>query len=204
MSSTSISQFHRAAVNRSHFHERNFQPSKKKFTALACFACDVNSQVNLPTVVENSVCLSACAWTHLTSHSLQKINLFLMSVRSEQQNNSMFFSNSWKSSCTMFVLCKAALNESRRTAALWYPRAWYSPSVIAKQKGRGGIVRDWGHMHVWNFPQASVPNMNTDPVSIALLILFLYPPFRTANWPLFPPCQRSNLLSEKRLFQIIL
>lgn len=25
---------------------------------------------------------------------------------------------SWKSSCTMFVLCEAAINESRRTAAL--------------------------------------------------------------------------------------
>lgn len=46
---------------------------------------------------------SACAWTTLTSHSLQKINLFLMSVWREQQNNSMFLSSSWKSSCTMFV-----------------------------------------------------------------------------------------------------
>lgn len=39
---------------------------------------------------------------------------------SKQQNNSMFFSSSWKSSCTMFVLCKAALNESRHTAIPWY------------------------------------------------------------------------------------
>lgn len=71
-----------------------------------------------------------CASTNVTSHththtptppSVDKSPLLLLllspvSVWREQPNNSVFLSSSWKSTCSRFVLYKAAITESRRTA----------------------------------------------------------------------------------------
>lgn len=126
----------RATVNSSCCLKRNFQPSKENVTALACITCDVNSQVDSPTVFQNRVRLSVCAWTNLTSHSLQKINLFHMSVWREQPNNSMFLSSSWKSSCTMFVLCKAAWEQPYSNSSVTSGLGTF-PQLLRNIKGRG-------------------------------------------------------------------
>lgn len=147
--------------------------------------------------------LSACAWTNLTSLSLQKINLSRVSLGgSKQQSNSVFLWSSWKSSCTMFVLCKAALNESRRTATPWYlTLGWVlflGCCETWRQQERGNSKK-WGVVKFLykaftymskNLPQASAPNINTDPGlgcsadSLLLIPLIAHPPFRTTNRPL--------------------
>lgn len=79
--------------------------------------------------------------THTENKSLFHVSL----EGSEQQNNSVFFSSSWESSCTMFILRTAALNESRHTAALWYlTLGWvtFLSYCVTWRKGEMGTVRN--------------------------------------------------------------
>lgn len=120
----SAAEAHRLAVNSSCCRGRNFQPRQRKILELPSaihVVVDVNSRADPPTVFQNSVLLSTCARTNLTSQPPtppedKSLPLSLVSVWGERPNNSVFLSSSWKSSCTMFVLCKAAINGSRRAA----------------------------------------------------------------------------------------
>lgn len=112
---------HGTAVNRSDSHKRNAQPSKENVTALACATRDAYSQVNVPTAFQNNV-----------FPSKSKFNLALpaedkaLSCQSKENSKTtpVFLSSSWKSSCTMFVLCGAAFNESRHTATPMMQLGW--------------------------------------------------------------------------------
>lgn len=88
----------------------------------------------LPSVFQNSVCLSACAWTNLTSHSLQEINLFLTSVWGDLNSKTTPCSSQVPGSpLAQYLFC--ALNENRRTAILWYlTPGWVLFLVVAKHK----------------------------------------------------------------------
>lgn len=80
--------------------------------------------------------------------------------------NFMFSSSSWKSSCTMFVLCETALSESRRTAIFWYlTLAWVLFLLCCKtcKKGEGEGRRPEMQCCMSEISlQASTPDINTD------------------------------------------
>lgn len=104
--------------------------------------------------------------------------LSLVSVWRERPNNSVFLSSSWKSSCSMFVLCKAAINGSRRTAKGF--RRCSRPCsrflrVVAKHEGGGGRRSGGADLSEMGFgcmsktpppptttpPKASLPHVNS-------------------------------------------
>lgn len=121
-------------------------PAQENFRTPVCNSCDVNSRADLPTVFQNSallkhMCTNKFNLTTPTPPEDKSLLLSLVSVWGERPNNSVFLSSSWKSSCTMFVLCKAAINGSRRAAK--HPgtagQGGLFPPLLQNKKGMGDL-----------------------------------------------------------------
>lgn len=132
----------------------------------------------------------------------------LVSVWREQPNNSVFLSSSWKTTCSMFLLCKAAMNESRRTAkrllSLQQTQLAFLLRLVAKHRGRKGdgarpvrdgvvCLRTPSPRHLCHFNAYLVQLRVTLPVLQADRLLLQWTGCSLDEFSLFQRCNRQRV-----------